>query len=155
MRTESLDFPEYDVDSIAMVTLRLLEAICDYQKRYRNRIMINRNQQASYYPLVSVIIPAYNAEIFIEETLKSVLSQTYENIEVLVVDDGSNDGTGHVCKGFNVHLLSHPYSKGNGAAIKTGARAATGDYIVFMDGDGQHDPAEIEKLIAKGINFIG
>jgi glycosyltransferase involved in cell wall biosynthesis len=48
-----------------------------------------------------------------------------------------------------VKLISHPYPKGNGAAIKTGARAATGDYIVFMDGDGQHDPADIEKLIAK------
>ncbi len=66
---------------------------------------------------------------------------------MIVVDDGSTDTTVQVCENAGVRVISHPYSKGNGAAIKTGARAATGDHIVFMDGDGQHDPADIQRLL--------
>jgi len=75
------------------------------------------------------------------------LRALYPQAEVIVVDDGSTDNTVQVCQDAGVRVISHPYSKGNGAAIKTGARAATGDYIVFMDGDGQHDPADIERLL--------
>ncbi|TLY52644.1 MAG: glycosyltransferase family 2 protein [Gammaproteobacteria bacterium] len=69
--------------------------------------------------------------------------------EIIVVDDGSTDDTAQVCADNSVRLLRQPYSMGNGAAVKRGAREAKGDIIVFMDADGQHDPADIARLIAK------
>jgi glycosyltransferase involved in cell wall biosynthesis len=65
------------------------------------------------------------------------------------VNDGSTDGTEQICADAGVRVISHPYSKGNGASIKSGARAATGEYLIFMDGDGQHSPVDIEKLLSK------
>jgi len=64
-----------------------------------------------------------------------------------VVDDGSTDDTRNICENNGVQCLSSPYSMGNGAAIKRGTRAATGDILVFMDGDGQHDPADVARLL--------
>jgi glycosyltransferase involved in cell wall biosynthesis len=69
--------------------------------------------------------------------------------EIIVVDDGSQDNTRELCEQHDVACLSSPYSMGNGAAIKRGARAAQGDVLVFMDADGQHDPADIQRLLAK------
>lgn len=63
------------------------------------------------------------------------------------MDDGSNDESAQIAEQFGVHVVRHPYPLGNGAAIKSGARAATGDIFVFMDADGQHDPQDIEKLL--------
>lgn len=94
----------------------------------------------------SIVIPAKNEEEGLARFLPS-LRQIYPAVEVIVVNDGSSDNTVQVCEEHGVRVISHPYSKGNGAAIKTGARAASGDYIVFMDGDGQHDPADIERLL--------
>ncbi len=94
----------------------------------------------------SIVIPAKNEEEGLAKFLPS-LRQRYPEVEVIVVNDGSSDGTVQVCEAHGVRVVSHPYSKGNGAAIKTGARAAKGEYIVFMDGDGQHDPADIERLL--------
>lgn len=96
----------------------------------------------------SIVIPAKNEAEGLTGFLPS-LRKLYPETEVIVVDDGSTDTTVQVCKDAGVRSISHPYSKGNGAAIKTGARAATGDYIVFMDGDGQHDPSEIELLVSR------
>jgi glycosyltransferase involved in cell wall biosynthesis len=96
----------------------------------------------------SIVIPAKNEEEGLAKVLPA-LRQLYPEAEVIVVDDGSTDTTAQVCKDAGVKVISHPYSKGNGAAIKTGARAARGDFIVFMDGDGQHDPADIERLLYK------
>lgn len=98
--------------------------------------------------LVSIVIPAKDEEQGLAVTLPK-LRDGYPDAEIIVVDDGSEDGTARVCAENNVTVIRHPYSKGNGAAIKTGARAARGDYIVFMDGDGQHDPADIERLLGK------
>lgn len=67
----------------------------------------------------------------------------------MVVDDGSTDSTGSVCAQYGARVVSHPYAKGNGAAIKSGARHASGDIIVFMDGDSQHRPEDIPRLLAK------
>ncbi len=96
----------------------------------------------------SIVIPAKNEEQGLALVLPR-LREEYPDAEVIVVDDGSTDRSADVCRENSVTVISHPYSKGNGAAIKTGARAATGEYIVFMDGDGQHDPADIERLLYK------
>ena len=96
----------------------------------------------------SVVIPAKNEASGLEKLLPDLLSR-YPDAEVIVVDDGSSDGTVAVCEKSGIQVVSHPYSKGNGAAIKSGARAATGDYIVFMDADCQHDPADIARLFSK------
>ncbi|MDY6829466.1 MAG: glycosyltransferase family 2 protein, partial [Pseudomonadota bacterium] len=99
-------------------------------------------------PAVSVVIPAKN-ESGALGTLLPKLIQVVAPVQVLLVDDGSTDGTAAIARSFGVQVVSHPYSMGNGAAIKSGARAAKGDTIVFMDADGQHDPADIERLVAR------
>ena len=97
---------------------------------------------------ISIILPAKNEEqglaLFLPE-----LRALYPEVEIIVVNDGSTDGTEKVCAEAGVKTITHPYSKGNGASIKSGARAASGEYLVFMDGDGQHSPADIEKLLNK------
>ncbi|WP_207950612.1 glycosyltransferase family 2 protein [Marinobacter sp. JSM 1782161] len=97
---------------------------------------------------VSVVIPAKNEA----DTIGSVVSRLNvisDIVEILVVDDGSTDETPMLAAQAGAKVISHPYSLGNGAAIKTGARAAVGEIVVFMDADGQHDPAEIPRLIRK------
>lgn len=98
--------------------------------------------------LISVVIPAKNEEACIENVVMKLLS-AHPEIEVVVVDDGSDDGTGQLAKTAGARVISHPYSKGNGAAIKAGALEATGDVLIFMDADGQHNPDDIPRLLAK------
>lgn len=69
--------------------------------------------------------------------------------EIIVVNDGSTDDTAPICAKYGVTVVGQPYSMGNGAAIKRGACAASADVLVFMDADGQHDPADISRLVAK------
>jgi glycosyltransferase involved in cell wall biosynthesis len=69
--------------------------------------------------------------------------------EIIVVNDGSDDDTLEVCAEFPVRVVSHPYPKGNGAAVKTGARTANGNVLIFMDADGQHKPEDISALLDK------
>jgi len=71
----------------------------------------------------------------------------YADAEIIVVDDGSDDDTAAVATAAGATVISHPESLGNGAAVKSGARAATGDVIAFMDGDGQHDASELAPLL--------
>lgn len=97
---------------------------------------------------VSVVIPAKNEAAGLSGLLPR-LKVLQEVDEIIVVDDGSTDDTSAVCDSSDVIRIAHPYSKGNGASIKSGARAATGDVIVFMDGDGQHRPEEIPELLEK------
>jgi len=96
---------------------------------------------------ISVVIPAKNEAENLLKLLPKLIDIDFID-EVIVVNDGSSDNTIKVCETFEVELINHPVSKGNGASIKAGARAAKGDVIVFMDGDGQHQPREIEKLLA-------
>lgn len=96
---------------------------------------------------ISVVLPAKNESAAIAATVTGI-RQHCPHSEVIVVNDGSTDDTADVAAAAGAKVVHHPYSKGNGAAIKTGARAATGEVIVFMDADGQHDPADISRLLA-------
>jgi glycosyltransferase involved in cell wall biosynthesis len=97
---------------------------------------------------ISIVLPAKN-EAAALKTLLPRLRAAQPDAEIIVVDDGSTDDTRDICASAGVQCLSSPYSMGNGAAIKRGARAASGDVLVFMDGDGQHDPADIARLLGK------
>jgi len=96
---------------------------------------------------LSVILPAKNEGAGLRRTLP-VLRRVLPDAEVIVVDDGSSDDTREVAMDVGARVLSSPYSMGNGAAIKRGAREARGDVLVFMDADGQHDPECIPALLA-------
>lgn len=105
---------------------------------------------------ISVVIPAKNEARNLEKLLPR-LKAALPDAELLVVNDGSEDDTADVVERFNVSCIHHEYSMGNGAAVKTGARAAKGEVLVFMDGDGQHDPAQVRILldeIALGADLV-
>lgn len=97
---------------------------------------------------LSIIIPAKNEAGGLRKMLPR-LRDLYPDAEMLLVDDGSEDDTAQVGEEYGARVITHPYSKGNGAAIKSGSRAATGEILAFIDGDGQHDPADIGRLLAK------
>lgn len=99
-------------------------------------------------PKLSIILPAKNEAESLRDLLPR-LRQAQPDAEILVIDDGSSDQTREVCASNAVACLSSPYSMGNGAAIKRGARAASGDVLVMMDADGQHDPVLIDRLLAR------
>lgn len=96
----------------------------------------------------SVVIPARN-EAGPLASLLDVLRRGYPDAEIIVVNDGSTDETAAVCAERGVKTVEHRRGMGNGAAIKSGARAASGEILVFMDADGQHDPADIARLLDK------
>lgn len=100
------------------------------------------------YSHLSIILPAKNEEEGLNKLLPSLV-QLYPGAEIIVVNEGSTDNTRDLCLKFGVKVINHPYSMGNGAAIKSGARQATRDIVVFMDADGQHDPRDITKLLEK------
>ena len=97
---------------------------------------------------ISVIIPAKNEAASIGDVVGRIRS-AFPKAEVLVVDDGSTDRTPVLALEQGAKVISHPQSLGNGAAVKAGARAAAGEVLVFLDADGQHDPADIPRLLEK------
>ncbi|HYD82318.1 MAG TPA: glycosyltransferase family 2 protein [Paucimonas sp.] len=97
---------------------------------------------------LSIILPSRNEAASLV-TLLPKLGGMFPDAEIILVDDGSEDDTGAICAANGVKVVRHPYPKGNGAAIKSGARAAAGEVLVFMDADGQHKPEDIPRLLEK------
>jgi glycosyltransferase involved in cell wall biosynthesis len=95
---------------------------------------------------ISIILPSKNESAALRSLLPE-LKRTIPDAEIIVIDDGSTDDTVALCQAHGIKVVSHPYSKGNGAAIKTGARTAANYTLVFMDADGQHKPADIPRLL--------
>jgi len=95
---------------------------------------------------VSIIIPAYNEAQVIGDVIRKIMD-LYPDFEIIVINDGSSDDTGTVASDAGAIVYSHPYNIGNGAAIKSGVRIASGEILVLMDGDGQHDPEDIGKML--------
>lgn len=106
---------------------------------------------------VSVIIPAYNAEKYIERSVKSVLSQTYTNLEIILVDDGATDSTGMICdelasKDSKIKVF-HKKNGGMSDARNFGINEASGDYICFLDADDTYHDTFVEKLLQEIISY--
>jgi len=95
---------------------------------------------------VSIIIPVFNEAENIGQIIGEIAA-IYPDYEIIVVNDGSTDDTARVAKEAGAIVYSHPYNIGNGAAIKSGIRIASGDILVFMDGDGQHQPRDIQRMM--------
>ncbi|WP_137940394.1 glycosyltransferase family 2 protein [Chitinivorax sp. B] len=100
------------------------------------------------YSDLSIVLPAKNEEAGLSLILPLLMTEC-SGAEIIVVDDASTDNTAGIALGYGVRCVSHKYSKGNGAAIKTGIREATRKIVLFMDADGQHRPEDIPRLLAK------
>ncbi|MEM7562421.1 MAG: glycosyltransferase family 2 protein [Pseudomonadota bacterium] len=95
---------------------------------------------------ISFVIPAKNEADGIGQVLNEI-QQRFSESEIVVVNDGSTDRTAEIAREYGAIVIDHLYSMGNGAAVKSGARAATGDALVFLDGDGQHNPSDVATLL--------
>lgn len=96
----------------------------------------------------SIVIPAYNEETVIGDVVRA-LAAVGPWREIIVVDDGSGDDTSGAAIAAGAEVVRHPYNKGNGAAVKTGIRRANGEFVLIIDGDGQHNPADALRVIAR------
>lgn len=103
-------------------------------------------------PLVSIIIPAYNAEKYIKTTINSALKQTYQNIEIIVIDDGSTDKTKNIIQSIQDPriIYIHQENQGQSAARNAGIKIAKGEYVALLDSDDLFLPQKIEKQV----NFL-
>jgi glycosyltransferase involved in cell wall biosynthesis len=97
---------------------------------------------------VSVIVPAFNEAESIAQLVADLRSAGPWH-EIIVIDDGSEDATSEQAATSGARVIRHPYNKGNGAAVKTGIRNADGEYLLIVDGDGQHDPLDARRLVAR------
>ena len=100
---------------------------------------------------VSVVVPVYNVQEYLEKCVDSILAQTYENMEIILVDDGSKDASGRICDTYagkdNRIRVIHKENGGSNSARLAGARAATSDYICFVDSDDWIEPAMIGEMM--------
>lgn len=115
-----------------------------------NRVSVGKE------PELSIILPSKNEAAALARLLPD-LRRKHPEAEILVIDDGSTDDTIGICAAASVRVVSHRYSMGNGAAIKTGARLASGEVLIFMDADGQHRPEDVAVLLdglANGFDMV-
>ncbi len=96
----------------------------------------------------SVVIPAFNEADVIGDVV-AALVRSAAWLEILVVDDGSADGTSAAAEAAGARVIRHPYNKGNGASVKSGIREATGEYVLIIDADGQHPPEDAARLVSR------
>ena len=102
-------------------------------------------------PLVSIVIPIYNMETYLEECIQSVLIQTYKNLEIILVNDGSTDSSAHICNRMSncdkrVKVI-HQHNQGVCAARNAAIKICTGDYIAFVDPDDKVPDTMIERML--------
>jgi glycosyltransferase involved in cell wall biosynthesis len=97
---------------------------------------------------VSIVIPALNEEEAIADVVSRLRAEATWK-EILVIDDGSRDATAERATDAGAHVVRHPYTKGNGAAVKTGIRRAQGDFVLVVDADGQHAPSDARRLVER------
>ncbi|MBM2804044.1 MAG: hypothetical protein HW419_1937 [Deltaproteobacteria bacterium] len=102
---------------------------------------------------LSIIIPVFNEAENLAEVIGKIHSLNLPPLEIIVVDDGSTDDSAEIAMGAGANVVRHPYNIGNGAAVKSGMRAAKGRLILLLDGDGQHKPEDIPKLLAEAANY--
>jgi glycosyltransferase involved in cell wall biosynthesis len=108
--------------------------------------MSNSIESAATSVEVTVLLPAYNEEQSIGSTIREI-KQLHPDFEILVIDDGSSDKTRQAAINAGANVMRHPHNIGNGAAIKTGLRYASGEWVLMMDADGQHRPEDIIRLL--------
>src|SRR5919112_883969 len=96
----------------------------------------------------SILIPAFNEADAIVSVV-TALRAAAEWHEIIVVDDGSTDSTSEQARSAGAAVVRHPYNKGNGAAVKTGIRNATGEFVLIIDGDGQHKPEDAIRIVSR------
>jgi glycosyltransferase involved in cell wall biosynthesis len=97
---------------------------------------------------VSIVIPAYNEDEAVAPVISALRGAAAWH-EIIVIDDGSADATAARAEAAGARVIRHPYNKGNGAAVKSGIRGATGEYVLIMDGDGQHRPEDALRLVSR------
>jgi len=138
------------VDRVSRAKLRFVRVMtADSNAKHCGGLQVANPKNEYMAPgTLSIVLPAKNEADALSGVLPR-LKSAFPDAEILVIDDGSTDKTRQVCAERGINVLSQPYSMGNGAAIKRGARAAKGDTLVFMDADGQHDPALISRLLAR------
>lgn len=95
---------------------------------------------------VTVVVPAFNEAGAIGKVVKDLVER-YPEYEILVVDDGSADGTGGIAASAGARVVRHHWNRGYGASLKTGCRKARGEVVVTFDGDGQHEPDDVQRLV--------
>ena len=113
--------------------------------------MMSRNYK------VSVIVPVYNVEKYLEKCVKTIIGNSYKNLEIILVDDGSTDSSGSICnryaKLYDNIVVIHQKNKGLSSARNVGCRKATGEYILFVDSDDYIDKFAIEKLVKAALDY--
>ncbi len=102
---------------------------------------------------ISIVIPVFNEAATLAALLGRIQALKLARAEIIVVDDGSLDNSAEIALNGGASVVRHPYNIGNGAAVKSGIRAARGRLLVLMDGDGQHKPEDIPKLLAEASNY--
>ena len=111
-----------------------------------------KSQQESNEPLVSIVIPIYNTSKYLPRCLDSVVNQTYQNLEIILIDDGSTDNSGKIADSYAKKdsriTVIHQKNAGQSAARNTGIKNSTGTYLSFLDGDDEFAPTFIEEHLA-------